>query len=126
MKEPKTILIADDEQVFLRVCAEYLEDGGHNVLPAESGAKALEICRSHAGRIDCVMLDLTMPDSDTGAVIREIRRLRPETKMLIVSGYAKEDEPFVRIAAEKPDGFLRKPFDFKELTSKIKEVLGIS
>jgi CheY-like chemotaxis protein len=116
----KAALIVDDEPVFRKVCAEYLSDCGFTVYSAAGGGEALRIAGEH--RLDCAVIDLTMPVMDGVAVMRGIRAARPGVKIILVSGYSSEDESLAKAKKENPDGFLKKPFDFTDLLKEVKRL----
>jgi len=69
-----------------------------------------------------VILDLTMPRRDGVSTFQEMRRQRPEVKVILCSGYS-EQEALRRFAGEGLAGFLQKPYQLEELKAKIKGVL---
>ncbi len=123
VKSSGTILVVDDEE-YLRVLSErMLTHLGYRVYLAEGGAMALEICQKHADELDCVVLDLIMPDMDGSEVQAELRKLYPDLKVLLISGY-HELEISRRFAGHGLAGFLQKPYMLEELGRKLDEVIN--
>jgi CheY-like chemotaxis protein len=117
------VLIADDEETVREVGNEMLERIGFEVLKAADGRIAVELFREHADEIVCVLLDLTMPGLDGVEAYREIRRIRSDTKVILCSGY-NEPDAIQHFAGKGLAGFLQKPYQLKDLKSKLKEVLS--
>jgi CheY-like chemotaxis protein len=92
------------------------------VLEAGDGAAALEQARTREGRIDLLLTDIIMPGMSGRRVAEEFAFLRPDAKLLFMSGYI--DDAIVRrgvLDAGIP--FLQKPFTVEELAGKVREVL---
>jgi len=118
-----TILVVDDEQ-YLRVLSERMLDHlGYQVYVADGGAAALAMCRRLGAELDCVMLDLVMPEMDGSEVYGEIRKIYPELKVLLTSGY-HEAEVSRRFAGRGLAGFLQKPYVLEDLARKLDEILN--
>lgn len=80
----KTILVIDDEAAIRRSFADYLEDMGYRILTAENGRIGVDLFDRQA--VDLVMVDLRMPEMDGLEVLAHIRRNRPQTPAIVVSG----------------------------------------
>ena len=93
------------------------------MITAEDGREAVRIFPSVSEEIDAVLLDLSMPHMDGGEVLREMRRLCPEVKVILCSVYM---EGRVRELFDGPGpvSFLRKPFDSESLARALREVLA--
>jgi len=109
-----TVLIADDEELVCNVCKEMMRHFGFQTLEAHDGQQALQVFREHAEDIDYVLLDLTMPNLDGEQAFLEMRRLRPKVKVILMSGYSKDDLT-QRFAGQGLAGFLQKPFSLGDL-----------
>lgn len=81
----KLILCIDDEQVGLHVRKVLLERAGYDVLTAPDGPSGLSIFREHP--IDAVVLDYAMPGMDGGQVAAEMRRIKPDVPLVLLSAY---------------------------------------
>ncbi len=117
-----TILVADDEEGVRKIVRLMLERLGLAVLTAGDGKEALDIFREHANDIALAILDLTMPRMDGVEALREIRRIRPGAKVILASGYSKEE-----IKSRSPEteaaGFLPKPFRHDTLVRMVRSLL---
>ncbi|MCG8588282.1 MAG: response regulator [Proteobacteria bacterium] len=116
------VLVIDDEQLVLNLCARILKRYGYEVLGATNGRRGLEVFAEHQDRIDLVLLDMTMPVMDGGETFRELRRQAPEVKVILSSGY-DELEATRRFVSEGLAGFIQKPYDAEQLASKVQEIL---
>jgi len=81
-----TILVADDESSVRRVVRRMLERYGFTVVTCADGHEAVAIFRERPDEILLVILDVTMPNMDGGKAFREIRRIRPDAKVILSSG----------------------------------------
>lgn len=82
----KTVLIVDDDELVRDLLWRNLNELGFDVAEASSGARALECLGEHD--FDLIILDYAMPGMSGPATAQEIRRTRPEQKLLLISGYA--------------------------------------
>jgi two-component system, cell cycle sensor histidine kinase and response regulator CckA len=108
-------MIIDVSHVMLTVL-------GYQVVVARNGQEALaEVERQGAG-IDLVILDMIMPQMDGAKVFEGIRRIRPDMPVLLASGYAMDDKA-ERIMSQGCNGFMQKPFNLTELSTKVRVIL---
>ena len=117
------VLVADDEDLVRSVATAMLEHLGFEVLTAADGAEAVETCTRHADEISMVLLDMTMPRMNGEEVLRRIRAVRSDLKVILTSGYTEHDAAD-RFTGVAPAGFIHKPFDLKELRKKMREALA--
>jgi len=99
--------------------ADVLASQGHRVMTASGGREGLE--RFEAGQFDLVITDLGMPDITGWDVVRGVRARRPETPVVLVTGWGEvvETPADVRV-----DGLISKPFDVAKLTAAVSEALA--
>ena len=121
-KGTETVLIADDEDMVLQVGGEMLSIMGYKVLSAAGGNEAVELYQKHRDEIDLVILDMIMPDMGGGEVYEKIKKINPEVKVLLSSGYSINGDA-TEILNRGCNGFIQKPFDIKNLSQKIREIL---
>ena len=114
----RMILVVDDEDAVRLASLRIARRLGFEGLGAASGDEALVLLERYADEIACVILDLTMPGKDGVATFEAIRRLRPDIRVILVSGYDETDVA-LRFTGARPDGFLQKPFRFEQLRSKL-------
>ena len=122
-KGSETILLVEDEPAVRRATAEFLHLQGYNVLEAKDGQNALFVSREYHQPIHLVITDVVMPNMSGGQLATEMNKLRPQTKLLFVSGYAGKTVLDHRVF-DLETNFLQKPFTLKQLSSKIRAALG--
>ena len=111
--EPLKILLVDDEMLVRMGTAHMLQDIGHHVIEASSARQAMQVIESDT-HIDMLLTDYAMPDMSGDELALAARKLRPELKMLLVTGYASTDKEW---AIDMPR--LEKPFGQDELAAAI-------
>lgn len=118
-----TVLVVDDEEPVRLVAQEALSQLGLTVIEAADGPSAIDLLRAHPGRIDLVLLDLTMPGLAGDETLRQLRQIRPDLRVIIMSGFST-GETRQRCEALGVTGFLPKPFDIAALAEKLRPHLG--
>jgi DNA-binding response OmpR family regulator len=86
-KEHATVLCIDDEQTALQLRQSLLESAGYNVLAAKSGRQGINTFRNES--VQAVVLDYWMADMNGMQVAREIRKIKPEVPIIILSAYGE-------------------------------------
>ncbi len=118
----ETVLLVEDEPALRRATAEFLGLRGYTVLQANDGQEALSVANRYGKAIDLTVTDVVMPRLSGGELAKALAALRPEMKVLFVSGYAGQtilDHKVVDV--EK--NFLQKPFTLRQLANKMRSVL---
>jgi len=118
----ETILLVDDEEMIIEVGEEMLHALGYKVLIARGGKEAIEIYRENSDQIDIVLLDMIMPDMEGGASYDRLKEINPHIKVLLSSGYSINGQA-QDILGRGCDGFIQKPFNMKDLSRKLREIL---
>jgi len=118
----ETVLLVEDEDAVRRLIQRVLEGDGYHVLDAESPAEALQLCQQYPEPIDLMLTDVVMPLMSGRELASRTATLRPEMRVLYVSGYM-EDVVADHGVLEPDIDFLGKPFAPEELTRKVREVL---
>ncbi len=116
----ETVLLVDDNPLIRDVGRLILESYGYRVLLAEDGARALEVYRQEAKRIDLVILDLTMPQLSGRDVLQGLIQINPEVRVLFASGYSPDlgSGP----GMERVQGFIHKPYREQDLAKTVRAV----
>jgi signal transduction histidine kinase/CheY-like chemotaxis protein len=117
-----TILVVDDEDYVRLLAQTILEKRGYEVLAAEDGKKGVEIFRERASDINVVLLDLTMPVMNGREAFAEMRRIRPDARIIVSSGYTESDA-IQHFAGSVPSAFIQKPYQPNALSQRIAEVI---
>jgi len=118
-----TVMLVEDEDPVRIFGARALRNKGYKVLEAKSGEAALELIQTADGAIDLLITDVVMPHMDGPALIREVREIHPDMKVIFISGYT-EDAFRQRLDSNSDIHFLPKPFSLKQLATKVKEVIS--
>lgn len=116
-----TILVVEDEDSIRKLVATVLQDHGYRVVTAADGMDALQNLQMLKGRCDLVITDVIMPRMKSSAFVEGVRAMRPEAKVLYMSGYAGETLQANGVGEDVP--FLQKPFLPNTLLDKIGELL---
>jgi len=118
----ETILFVDDEDVIIDVNREILESLGYKVVAAKSGQEALEVYRKLQGKISLIILDMIMPGMDGEATYDSLKKVNPELRVILSSGYSKNEQ--AKAILEKGcQAFIQKPFSISDLSMTIRQVL---
>jgi len=118
----ETILLVEDEVTLRGLVKQYLGSQGYNVLEAPEGAAAIQVAASHPGPIHLLLSDVIMPGMNGRELSERISGVRPETKVLFVSGYT-ENVIGENGMLEPGTAFLQKPFSLTGLRNKVRELL---
>jgi two-component system cell cycle sensor histidine kinase/response regulator CckA len=119
----ETILLVDDEDYIVDVGEMMLKGLGYTIMTANCGKAAIDLFAENRDRIDLVVLDLVMPDMSGEAVFHEIRQIKPDVKVLFASGHYIVDQTRALLQTGSSD-FLQKPFNLRQLSTKIRLILG--
>jgi PAS domain S-box-containing protein len=120
----ETVLLVEDEESLRGLNEELLTGLGYTVLPAAHGAEALELAQ-HEPHIHVLLTDVVMPGMSGRELGEKLKIMRPEVKVLYMSGYT--DNVIIHHGILKPGVFfLQKPFTQETLARKMREVLGLS
>ena len=114
------VLVVDDEKTVREVTADMVEALGFATLSAVDGQEGVELFRAHAAEVSLVLLDLTMPRMSGEEAFREMRRLRPDVRVVLMSGFS-EREATSHFAGKRLAGFLQKPFTMEALKTRLEE-----
>ncbi|MBI3662326.1 MAG: response regulator [Acidobacteria bacterium] len=118
----ETILVAEDEEAIRTLTCEFLQLSGYAALGAASPAEALLLAERHEGRIPLLVTDVVMPGMSGRDLAKRVKQLRPEIKILFVSGYP--DQAIVRHGVlDGGISFLPKPFSRYDLLRTVRDIL---
>jgi PAS domain S-box-containing protein len=118
-----TVLFVEDEETLRTPTVEMLRRKGLSVLEASDGLAAVDLFRANNSRIAVVLLDLTLPGMDGKNVFAEIRRIRPDTKVILTTAYS-EEMAMNAVGGQHDWTFIRKPYTITELAKMLRDVLS--
>ena len=117
-----TVLIADDEPAVHKVAAAMMAKAGYDVLSVFDGKSAVVEVRNRGEKIDCVLMDLTMPEMDGIEACAQINAVNSEIPVILMSGFDEQnvDE---NAGGNIITGFIHKPFRMKELLEAVADAV---
>jgi len=118
----ETILLVEDAEAFRTLTREFLTTMGYAVLEARDGEEAIQIARQNGDPIHLLLTDVVMPKISGRELAERMKNLRPETKLIYMSGYT-EDTVILHGVSHGTGALLQKPFTFEELSRKLREIL---
>lgn len=122
MKGTETVLLVGDQEAVINVGKAVLHTLGYDVILAKNGKEAVETFHSNREKIDLMILDMIMPGMSGAETYDEIKKINPEIKVILSSGYSLEGQA-ARILERGCNGFIQKPFNVSDLSRKIREIL---
>ncbi|HEX9691702.1 MAG TPA: PAS domain S-box protein [Gemmatimonadales bacterium] len=118
----EVILLAEDDDSVRAPTATILRRQGYTVLEAANGREAMALVETHQGPIDLILTDVVMPELGGVSMVEQLRPLRPEVKVLYISGYT--DDAIARQGLLRPGAhYLEKPFTPVALLRRVRQVL---
>ena len=122
VKGKETVLLVDDEDMIIDVAQRMLEKLGYKVFTARDGKGAVEIFRKHKEEIDVIVLDMIMPKMSGGEAFDQIKKIAPEIRVLLSSGYSINGQAS-EILNRGCNGFIQKPFNLQNLSKSLRTIL---
>jgi len=122
LRGSETVLLVDDENMIIDVGEQLLEKMGYMVLIARNGKEAIDTYEKNKDEIDIVILDMIMPDMSGGDTFDRMKEIKSGMKVLLSSGYSVNEQA-TEILERGCDGFIQKPFNMKQLSRKLREIL---
>ncbi len=116
------VLLVDDEQRILTVGREICKALGYKVITADSGKEALKIYKQKKNEINLVILDMIMPEMNGLETFKKLKRLNPDIKVLLSTGYSIDDKA-QEMLKRGCKGYILKPYSVIDFSHKIREVL---
>jgi hypothetical protein len=118
------VLVVDDEFAVRHICESLLSVYDYRVLTADGGQQALALFRQHLAELELVVTDLLMPGLNGFEFIRALRNLKPQIKIIAISGFAGATGSTSPLPDVIADAFLAKPFTAGQLLKSVHEVLA--
>ncbi len=118
----ETVLLVDDEDMIIDVGTRMLKKLGYQVFIARDGKEAIETFKKHPQEIDLVVLDMIMPKMGGGETYDRIRKIKPDVKVLLSSGFSINGQAS-EILNRGCNGFIQKPFNLQNLSKHLRSIL---
>jgi two-component system cell cycle sensor histidine kinase/response regulator CckA len=118
----ETILLVDDEEMVADIGKDMLEKLGYKIVVATGGNEAIKRLKTLRHEVDLVILDMIMPDMSGGETFNRLKAIKPDIKILLSSGYSLNGQAS-EIMQRGCNGFIQKPFNLKQISRKIREIL---
>jgi len=118
----ETVIVVEDDETVRKTVLMFLKKYGYTVLSAATGKEGLAIFRAHKDPIHLLLTDMVMPGLSGKDLATQAKRLRPDLKVLYMSGYTDQGIANNGII-EKGIHFIQKPFTHQELATKVREVI---
>jgi nitrogen-specific signal transduction histidine kinase len=117
------VLIVEDEDVLRQAVAKTLGKNGFEVFEAADGSSAIDVLRAKRGKIDVILLDMTIPGASSREVVDEAANIKPDIRVVLTSAYSQE---MFSDATSIPQirSFIRKPFQLGNLLKTLRNTLS--
>ncbi|MBN1574941.1 MAG: response regulator [Chitinispirillaceae bacterium] len=118
------VMIVDDEDLIREFATEILNSAGYQVKTCADGIEAVSHYKHYHQTIDCVVLDLIMPRMNGREVLAELRRINPNVRVILSSGYGLEEDTSQLLANDNIVAFITKPYRDTDLFDAIERSIG--
>jgi two-component system cell cycle sensor histidine kinase/response regulator CckA len=115
----ENILVVDDDRDVLNFIRDILETHGYTVIPSNNSLTAVDTFRNLSGKIHLVITDIVMPLMEGDELIRNLREIKPDVKIIVVSGYGNDAVQREKMA----NAFIKKPFESIDLLKAVRQLL---
>lgn len=127
MTATATLMVVEDDEISRELMRAFLAHGGYSeVIETGDGATALDLFTNGPKRIDLLITDIAHPGMDGVDLIRAVRKIDPDIKVIVVSGQLPhhEDDVRRRLDGESNIHFLPKPYHMRVFLTMVDEVLA--
>ncbi len=121
MGERNSILLVDDDRAISKLIRHNLENKSTQVVEAATGLDGIRILREI--RVDLILLDIRLPDFNGWAIL-SLLRLTESLRHIPVIVVSVEPPDTALIEQFKPDDYIQKPFDIRDLLARVRKVIG--
>jgi two-component system, cell cycle sensor histidine kinase and response regulator CckA len=118
-----TLLVVEDEASLREAVAKVLRNTGFEVFEAADGSTAIEVLRANGGKIDVMLLDMTIPGASSPEVVAEAVKAWPDIRMILTSAYSQEMFTWA-MSVPQIRSFIRKPFQLGDLVKALRNILS--
>ena len=118
-----TVLVVEDEDPLRQAVVKMLRKTGFAVLEAANGSAAIDLLRANEGKIDVILLDMTMPGPSSDEIVAEAAKAKRDIRVILTSAYSQEMIAS-SMSAPQIHSFIRKPFQFGDLLKTLRNALS--
>jgi CheY-like chemotaxis protein len=123
LKKGCRLLVVDDEDSIRVVTGNILRRFGFEVVLAVDGVEAVELFGKNPGEFSCIVLDVAMPRLNGEEALKQLRALRPDVPVLLMSGFT--ESAFVKgLQTDRITAFIEKPYEMAVLRKKLAMLIG--
>jgi two-component system cell cycle sensor histidine kinase/response regulator CckA len=115
-----TVLVVEDEEILRHAVSKMLRKESFSVIEAGDGTTGANLFRANEPSIDVVLLDVTLPGMSGRDVLKEMRRIRPDVKVVLTTAF-NQDDALSSIGEQHAWGYVRKPYQFRELIGLLRK-----
>lgn len=120
-----TILVVEDDEVLLQITSRILQEQGYCVLQALRAEQAITIVQNYKGTIHLLLTDVVMPIMNGQELAEQLMQMKPELKVLYVSGYTDNPIFLQKMLHSAVENYLQKPYNINQLLNKVSEILAV-
>jgi CheY-like chemotaxis protein len=117
----ETVLLVEDEDEVRELASDFLTSAGYRVITAQDGAEALKIAQRLGETIHLLVTDVVMPNMSGPELVKKLKRLLPDLKIIYMSGYIEQNENCKELLER--EFYLQKPFSRDMLLRQVSEAL---
>jgi CheY-like chemotaxis protein len=121
--EHGTVLVVEDEGYLRQPIVKMLRKTGFEVFEAVDGTSAIDLLGAIGGRIDAILLDMTIPGASSREIVAEAAKVRPDIRIILTSAYSQEMIEGL-MSAPQIRSFIRKPFQLGDLLKTLRSSLS--
>ena len=114
----RLVLVVEDEPIMRKIAVKVLKDNGYEVLVAENGQEGVDLFEKHHNDITLVLLDMVLPEKSGKDVYIEMKKIKPDVKVLLNSGFRK-DKQVKEVLKLGIKHFIEKPYTFEALAKAV-------
>jgi two-component system, cell cycle sensor histidine kinase and response regulator CckA len=118
------VLIIDDEELLMKSTARLFERYGYSTFTANDGQKGLSLFGAHKNEIDLILMDLDLPEIDGLKCTEQIRKIKPEVKVILLSAYFVNHQ-YLPDKLKNASVFIQKPYDSVQLLQTVRQLLSV-
>jgi len=119
-----TILVVEDEEPLRQAVVKTLRRTGFDVLEAADGSAAIDLIRANGGKIDAILLDVTIPGAPGHEIIAKAAKARPDIRVVLTSAYSQKVIINGGMNASQVRDFIRKPFQLRDLVQTLRKAIS--